>query len=461
MHQHTENPQTDSLGYRFMLILKARFSLREDKADDAVIDQTLRMDVEMRGTKLWVLIFAIFIASIGLNVNSTAVIIGAMLISPLMGPIMGIGYAVGISDFSLIRTSLKNLGIATLLALLTSTAYFLVSPLTMVQSELLARTTPTIWDVLIALFGGLAGIVAATRREKSNVIPGVAIATALMPPLCTAGFGIATANWQFFLGAFYLFTINCVFIALSSALVTKAYHVPRKQFVNERAAKRVRNYMAVIVMVTILPSLYLAYQLVGEEIFRSRATQFVREQLESRQSHVVATNIDTKARRIEVTLVGDVVPQSTLIEVAGRLQGAGLMHSDLKVFQTAEQRIDVVALKSNLLGDLYKESQVLIQEKDKSIEKLKLEIASMKVHQQRLLAIPAELHALYPQINSVALSESPDWIVNIGWKDKNAVLLSVRSSKPLSRRDQGRIEQWLRTRLKSDSVRLVVDVGRA
>lgn len=448
------------LGLRAMLALRARFSLHEDKADDAVIDQTLRMDVEMRGTKLWVLMFAIFIASIGLNVNSTAVIIGAMLISPLMGPIMGIGYGVGISDFDLIRRALKNIGIATLLALLTSTAYFLVSPLTMVQSELLARTTPTIWDVLIALFGGLAGIVAATRKEKTNVIPGVAIATALMPPLCTAGFGIATANWSFFLGAFYLFTINCVFIALSSALVIRAYHVPHKQFVNELAARRVRRYLVVIVMLTLLPSLYLAYQLVGEEIFRSRATQFVHEQLESRQSHVVSTNINPKTRRIEVTLVGEVVPQSTLIEVAGRLQGAGLMRSDLKVFQTGEQRIDVVALKSNLLGDLYKESQVAIQEKDKSIELLQAELDLLKENQQRLSAIPAELHTLYPQIGNVILSEAPDWSVKTGWQKKNTVLLSVRSSRPLSKSDQGRIEQWLRIRLQSDSVRLVFESRR-
>lgn len=148
----------------------------------------LRGDVEMRGTNLWVLMFAIFIASIGLNVNSTAVIIGAMLISPLMGPITGIGYGAGILDLRLVREGLKNLGIATLIGLLTSAAYFSIRPLRSAQSELLARTSPTIWDVLIASFGGLAGIVAATRKHKSNVIPGVAIATALMPPLCTAGF---------------------------------------------------------------------------------------------------------------------------------------------------------------------------------------------------------------------------------------------------------------------------------
>mgnify|MGYP000237540835 FL=1 len=209
-------------------LLKERLSLFENKADDSVIDERIRGDVEMRGANLWVLMFAIFIASIGLNVNSTAVIIGAMLISPLMGPIMGIGYGAGINDFSLLRKGFKNLAIATVIALTTSTLYFLISPLSSAQSELLARTTPTVWDVLIGFFGGLAGIVATTRKEKTNVIPGVAIATALMPPLCTAGFGLASGNMGYFFGAFYLYIINFVFIALSSFLIIRVFNITEK-----------------------------------------------------------------------------------------------------------------------------------------------------------------------------------------------------------------------------------------
>ena len=212
-------------------LLKERLSLFENKADDSVIDERIRGDVEMRGANLWVLMFAIFIASIGLNVNSTAVIIGAMLISPLMGPIMGIGYGAGINDFSLLRKGFKNLAIATVIALTTSTLYFLISPLSSAQSELLARTTPTVWDVLIGFFGGLAGIVATTRKEKTNVIPGVAIATALMPPLCTAGFGLATGNMSYFFGAFYLYIINFVFIALSSFLIIRVFNITEKKYV--------------------------------------------------------------------------------------------------------------------------------------------------------------------------------------------------------------------------------------
>jgi uncharacterized hydrophobic protein (TIGR00271 family) len=452
------NMAINQLRRRAAIVLRKRFSLRADKASDAVIDQTLRAGVEMRGSNLWVLILAIFIASIGLNVNSTAVIIGAMLISPLMGPIMGVGYGVGISDFALVRTSLKNLGIATLLALITSTAYFAISPLTTVHSELLARTSPSIWDVLIAFLGGLAGIVATTRKEKSTVIPGVAIATALMPPLCTAGFGLATGNWPFFFGAFYLFTINSVFIALSAALVIRAYHVPQKQFVNERAATRAHLYLGMVGVLTVLPSVYLAYQLVGEEIFRSRATQFVQEKLELKQSHVVATHIDPKTRRIEVTLVGDVLSESALVAVASSLPAAGLPQSELKVFQTGEQRLDVVALKSDLLGDLYKDSRLEIEKKDKTVAQLQTEITSLKEMQQRLAGIPAELHTLYPQVWNVVLQEAPQWSAKTGWGDKNTVVLTLRSSKPLNRTDQLKIKRWAGIRLKTESVRLIVEV---
>lgn len=191
---------------RIITATRHRFSLIEDKADDSQIDENLRSGVELRGTNLWVLMFAILIASVGLNVNSTAVVIGAMLISPLMGPIMGIGYGVGIYDAQLIRKSFRNLGIATLISLLVSTLYFILTPLSEAQSELLARTSPTIWDVLIAFFGGMAGIIGATRTKNTNIIPGVAIATALMPPLCTAGYGLANANWSYFFGAFYLYS---------------------------------------------------------------------------------------------------------------------------------------------------------------------------------------------------------------------------------------------------------------
>ena len=238
--------------------LRDRFDLGEDSAlQDEVVDNICR-GVDFRGTNLWVLIFATFVASLGLNVNSTAVIIGAMLISPLMGPIMGMGLSVGINDFDLLKRSVRNFGFMVLVSILTSTLYFVVSPLSGAQSELLARTVPTTYDVLIAFFGGLAGIVAQSRRDRtSTVIPGVAIATALMPPLCTAGYGLATLQLNYFLGAFYLFFINTVFIAIATFVVVRFLKYRKKEFLDKGREARVRRSMLLIVLVTIVPSVVI------------------------------------------------------------------------------------------------------------------------------------------------------------------------------------------------------------
>ena len=203
------------------------FDIRQEKEDDRETIESIKRGVEFKGTNLWVLIFATFIASLGLNMNSTAVIIGAMLISPLMGPIMGFGLGLGTFDFELIKRAFRNFATATVFGIITSTIYFLLTPIDEAQSELLARTQPTVYDVLIAFFGGLAGIVASSTKSKGNVIPGVAIATALMPPLCTAGFGLASGNLYYFFGALYLYFINTVFISLATFLVVRLLKYPK------------------------------------------------------------------------------------------------------------------------------------------------------------------------------------------------------------------------------------------
>ena len=217
-------------------VLGRVFQLRGDQASPEAIDSGIRDGVRVSGTNLWVLMCAILIASIGLNVNSTAVVIGAMLISPLMGPITGVGYGLGVQDTPLIRRSLLNMGVFVGISLAASTLYFLITPLSDASSELLARTAPTIWDVLIAFFGGAAGMIGLTRKEPTTLIPGVAIATALMPPLCTAGYGLATGQAGFFFGAFYLFTINSVFIALATLGITRVLRLPLQAHADETRA---------------------------------------------------------------------------------------------------------------------------------------------------------------------------------------------------------------------------------
>ena len=252
-------------------IAKRFFNALPDKTDETAIVEQISDGVTFRGANLWVLIFAIFIACLGLNLNSTAVIIGAMLISPLMGPIIGMGLAVGRADLELLKRSLTNYGVSTVISVLTAALYFQLTPLTEAQSELLARTSPTLYDVLIALFGGAAGILALSTGGKGNVIPGVAIATALMPPLCTAGYGLAMGEWSFFFGACYLFFINTVFIALATYVGVRLLQFKPKQFVDKARLAVVNRYIAVIVVVTMLPAVYMTTQIIRQSVLATES----------------------------------------------------------------------------------------------------------------------------------------------------------------------------------------------
>lgn len=428
-----------------------RFSLLDDKADDAQIDESLRAAVVLQGATPWILMLAIFIASIGLNVNSAAVIIGAMLISPLMGPIMGIGYGVGIYDFALIRKSLVNLGIATAISLLTACVYFLISPLDEAQSELLARTTPTLWDVLIAIFGGLAGVVGATRKEKSNVIPGVAIATALMPPLCTAGFGLAHGNWSFFFGALYLFAINSVFIAASTAIIISLMHLPRHKFVDAATEARVKRTLLFVVMLTTLPSCYLAYKLVGNEVFSHTARAFVNTEFQFKDSHVVQVNIGPKERRIEVTLVGEPISPSALQALESRLTTAKLRNTKLIVHQGVSNAVDIAAIKEGVLGDLYQKSIQEVSARDEQIKQLQAALALAKFDQAVDSDILRELQAQFPQTLRAISGQGhmADGSTNKGSQEQVHLLL-MSTMTPLSAADQAQVTRWYRVRTKDE-----------
>ena len=282
------NPTPSPSWRGFRRFVRGRFDLSEDKASESEVIENIRKGIEFKGTNLWVLVFATFIASLGLNVNSTAVIIGAMLISPLMGPIMGIGLSVGINDFELMKRSLRNFGFMVLVSIATSTFYFVISPLSNAQSELLARTVPTTYDVLIALFGGLAGIVAQSRKDRtSTVIPGVAIATALMPPLCTAGFGLATLQFKYFIGAFYLFFINTVFIAIATYMVVRFLKYEKHSFLDSKKERKVRRSMVLIVLVTLIPSVVIGYRIVKRSVFEANADRYVATVMKFPQAQVV------------------------------------------------------------------------------------------------------------------------------------------------------------------------------
>lgn len=446
---------------RIRAALAYRFHLRDDQSSFSEIDKNIRDGIEVRGTNLWVLMLAIFIASIGLDVNSTAVIIGAMLISPLMGPIMGVGYGAAINDYLLIKKALGNLLVSILIALSTSTAYFLVSPLSVVKSELLARTTPTIWDVLIALFGGLAGIIASTHKEKSNVIPGVAIATALMPPLCTAGYGIANLSIEMFFGAFYLFFINGVFIAFATLLLVGYINPPHKKFVSAELERKVKRYIYAVVLATVLPSIYLAYGLVKSEVFNSKANEFIRHELVFENSFITKQKVIPNTRVIEVTLVGKKIGDEALSGFSEKLAHYQIPDAKLVIHQAVSKELDVPTLKKTLLSEMLSANQDSQENKSKILE-LQNAIASLQEQQGKKAddmkeqeRIFEELVVLYPQVRKLALAKTHE-LQTARTVGVSVLLVNVVSKKPLSKEDQTRMIAWLKTRTGVDLVKLIL-----
>lgn len=447
--------------------LRDRFDLSMDKADEIQTIDYIRKNVEFKGTNLWILIFAIFVASVGLNVNSTAVIIGAMLISPLMGPIIGIGMGVGINDFELIKKSLKNLAVAIIISVITSATYFLISPLSDAQSELLARTTPTIYDVFIALFGGFAGIVAGSSREKSNAIPGVAIATALMPPLCTAGYGIATGNLYYFLGAFYLFFINSVFISLSTFLIVRFLKYPKKQFMDAQREKRVKSYIIAFVIVTVIPSVYLGLQVVQQSIFERNASIFLEQELTFEKSRIISKSYDFKnnPKIIEVSFFGEKVEEVLVSNARSKMEDYNLKDVELKVFQGYESGdpLDIATvermnmnLRSGIIEDLYKKNEALLANKDEQIQMLQNEIITMKQMQLPLADISNELKAQHSNVKEFAINSTI--ITNFVSNQPDTTYLAFASftSRP-TRAEISRMENWLKARIKSENLKLVIN----
>ena len=261
-------------------LLKTTLRFNDENINHEEIRNNILKDITFKGYNVWILICSIVICSIGLNINSSAVVIGAMLISPLMGPILGVGLSVGTNDILNFKLSLQNFLIALGISLLTSTVFFLISPLEDVQNELLARTQPTLLDALLAAFGGLAGIIAISRKDASNVIPGVAIATALMPPICTAGYGLANGNFNFFLGALYLFLLNSVFISLATLIIIRYLRFPYISFVDKLTEKKGKRHITLISLIIIIPSAFLFFEVTQESMFLRRANSFTQEFIE-------------------------------------------------------------------------------------------------------------------------------------------------------------------------------------
>lgn len=419
--------------------LKHYFDLLGDREDERQVVEQVSAGVEFRGTNLWILMCAIMIASLGLNVNSTAVIIGAMLISPLMGPIIGMGLSVGIGDYDLLKRALKNYGVATLISVVTATVYFLISPLSEARSELLARTSPSLYDVLIAFFGGAAGVLALTTKSKGQVIPGVAIATALMPPLCTAGYGLATAQWSYFFGAFYLFFINTVFIAVATFLGVKMLRFHTLSTLPPERLQYGRRVITTILVVTLIPAAVMTVSIVRKNIFERNVASFVEHELQQSGTQIIGREVvhDT----LRVVAVGRNISDSELGEARRRMGDYGLKHYTLSIIQGADNE-GITARLNNLVTLADGENRRLEQQ----VITLEQRLTAYTRYDTLSARVSDEVKPLFEAVASVRL----------GLMEGDVVALVTLRDR-MSDADRARMVQWLRARTREEGLEVVVN----
>ncbi|MFV0471325.1 MAG: TIGR00341 family protein [Paludibacteraceae bacterium] len=427
----------------------AYFKVKSQLEDFDSIHSEIEKGIRFRGTNLWVLMFAIVVASVGLNMNSTAVIIGAMLISPLMGPINGMGYGLATYDFNLFKRAVNNLTFAVLVSLVTSTLYFLITPVSTAHSELLARTSPTIYDVIIAFFGGSAGILAISSKLKGNVIPGVAIATALMPPICTAGYGLATLQFNFFFGAMYLFTINTVFIAVSSILVCKLLDYPIRTIVDGARSKKISRYISAILLTTLVPSIYFGYRLVKQEQFTERTNQFIEQVSALENNFLLRKSINPATQTIQLVYSGYEISS----DAVNKVKGIALLHrldtSKIQVMKSADASVLQESTRKHL-----SETEVL----NRQLNTVKFELTETTRRLDSIKNIPSigkelllEIQQLYPQILTCSYAETSVYSDSNAYTQTPMVIFtSGRNLIPTKEREK--IVKWLETRLNKGEI---------
>lgn len=423
------------------------FNMMDEREDFEAIHQEVEKGIVFKGTNLWILICAILVASVGLNMNSTAVIIGAMLISPLMGPINGMGYSLATYDFDLFKKSVKNLTFAILVSLLTSALYFFISPVSSAHSELLARTSPTIYDVFIALFGGVAGMLALSSKLKGNVIPGVAIATALMPPICTAGYGLATLQFSFFFGALYLFTINTVFIAVGSLVVSQVLKFPIRNVVDKVRSKKINRYITATLLVTTIPSVYFGYQLVQNENFSDNAKRLVEKVSVQERSYLIENQINVSNKSIQLIYSGYGVSDETRSAIKLQALALDIDTSKLTILNATDMDIlreetQKIQSETDVISNQLIATQFALNQAEASLDSIKDIDLKGKV-------ILNELKEFYPQILSCAYT-----ITFIHPDTTKIPLVIYTSNTVLNRNDRNKIINWTKSRLKDETAKV-------
>ncbi|WP_340074297.1 DUF389 domain-containing protein [Leptobacterium sp. I13] len=446
--------------------LKELLDIRKETDRDTTID-SIKNDISFKGHTAWILVCSIFIASVGLNANSTAVVIGAMLISPLMGPILGIGMAIAINDIDTLRRSLKNFGVMVGLSVLTAFMFFYLFPLREESSELLARTAPDIRDVLIAFFGGLALVIARAKKGTiASVIFGVAIATALMPPLCTVGFGLAIGNFEYAGGAMYLFIINTIFIGLATFLVLKLLRFPMVRYANSKRRKRIAQLASFVAFIVMVPAIYTFYNVFQESLFRSQAKQFINERIATYQlsgnskflenfTNITYENAEESA--IELVFMGDKGIPDNIINTWENQKTAypKLKNTTLKIVDGAKNDDEE---KYRFVNELYESQKAELLDKDRKLQLLENEIAKLgklPINQIPFEAIINEAKVNYENLREIGYSS----VVKTNFQriDTLSVFL-VRWKDTISdtiiQKDQDRLKRWLQVKLNTENVQV-------
>lgn len=437
-------------------IIKRYFNVLPYKDGEKYVIKQITNGINFQGSNLWILIFAVFIASLGLNVNSTAVIIGAMLISPLMGPIIGMGLALGIADLDLFKQSIKNYLVSTFISVVTATIYFTLSPITNAQSELLARTSPTLYDVLIALFGGAAGFLATSTKGRNNVVPGVAIATALMPPLCTAGYGLAVQNTSYFFGAFYLYFINTVFIAFTTCLGVRFLHFHRKQFINREKMRRVNFYIVSIIIITIIPASYMTWNIIKQSVFENNIENFVTKELNYSGTNILSHQYDLKTKTLHVVAVGNPISTDSIAKAQKTMANYQLDGYALKVIQGSNS-------DSLLLLQHKNKGQLMVGEKNTAEwqelayrnDVLQKQLNSYTHYPVLANDMREELKVVCPSAKSIILSKASESFVDSA-SIKSHIVAIVKTNKTLAKDNRKQLYDWLKVKVKSDSLELII-----
>lgn len=419
-------------------------SLHQGEEKRESVLENIKQSISFRGSNLWILACAIVIASVGLNVNSTAVVIGAMLISPLMGPIVGAGFALAVFDFELLKRCGKNLLIATIVSLVVSAIYFFISPFKDAQPELLARISPTIYDVLIAFFGGLVGVIALTRVEKGNPIPGVAIATALMPPLCTAGYGLAMGNYSYFFGAFYLYSINCFFICIATYFIVRYLKYTPVQFKNIRFEKQIRYGISFLLVLMIVPSFYLAYNLLKEKQFHDNVSKFIENEFTANGYPIIFKEIkyNTSPKKIELAFLSKRFSNEEEKQLNHRLNQYQIFNTSLIIKQGTQD------LKKEILNELGTQNKAL-SEKDIIINNLQNEIKEFKFDDTETYK---EIGILFPEAKNVSIGKFLLFPNSDSAKIETVVLFHHQEKEEI---DTLKLKKWLIQKLSTNNIKLV------